>query len=232
VRIDAVRAVRAATVFAWAALFMWLWLSGEQVRFIGPKTAWVVPFGAIALTLGAICYAGTVFTRARGPRPTIGDLLGAIVFVIPILLVLTVPDPSLGSLAAQRKSAKNVRLAPPPKSGDLLDVYTIAYARQDPKFAREVGAVPGAHVSISGVLSDSDPETADFNLVRFKITCCVADARPYSVTVWPENAAIPDGAGDDQWLAVDGYLAQAPDGSLQVRATSIAEADTPSNPYS
>jgi uncharacterized repeat protein (TIGR03943 family) len=225
------RALRAAGIFAWAAMFTWLWLSGDQVRFIGPKTSWVVPFGAITLTVAAIVYATTATTHGRTTRPTLGELLGTLVLVAPILLVLTVPDQSLGSMAARQKSTKNARLAAPTKSSRLLDVYTIAYAGQDPAFARQIGAVPGARVSLRGLLSDQDPATPDFNLVRFRITCCAADATPYAVAVWPENVGLPDTGGDDQWLAVEGYLAKGPDGSLQVRATSIAPMDPPSNPY-
>jgi uncharacterized repeat protein (TIGR03943 family) len=230
-KVDPGRALRAAGLFAWAGMFLWLWLSGDQVRFIGPKTAWVVPFGAIALSAAALVYATTITTRASALRPSLGEVLGVLVLTAPILLVFTVPDQSLGSLAAQRKSTKSARLAAPAKSSRLLDVYTIAYARQDPGFARKIGAVPGARVSLRGLLSDRDPATADFDLVRFRITCCAADATPYAVNVWPENVSLPEAGGDDQWLAVEGYLAKSPDGSLQVRATSIAPAEAPSNPY-
>jgi uncharacterized repeat protein (TIGR03943 family) len=229
--LDPRRALRALGLFAWAGMFLWLSLSGDQVRFIGPKTAWVVPFGAVALTVAALLYATTLASRGPAPRPSLGELLGTVLLVAPILLVFTVPDQSLGALAAKRKSTKNVRLAAPAKSSRLLDVYTIAYARQDPAFAKKIGAVPGARVSLEGLLSDRDPASAGFDLVRFRITCCAADATPYAVSVWPENLSIPDTGRDVQWLTVQGYLVKGPDGWLQVRATSITPADAPSNPY-
>jgi uncharacterized repeat protein (TIGR03943 family) len=230
-RVDPRRALRAGTLFAWSGMFLWLWLSGDQVRFIGPKTAWVVPFGAITLSVAALVYTTTVASRGPTARPSLGELLGAVVLIAPVLLVFTVPDQSLGALAAKRKSTKNVRLAAPAKTSKMLDVYTIAYARQDPAFAKQIGAVPGARVSLTGLLSDRDTTTADFELVRFRITCCAADATPYAVTVWPENVSIPDTGRDAQWLGVDGYLATGPDGSLQVRATAIRPEDSPTNPY-
>jgi uncharacterized repeat protein (TIGR03943 family) len=231
-RLDPSRALKALGLSTWATTFMWLWLSGEQVRFIGPKTAWVVPFGAIALTLAAVAYLATVVTRDAVARPAIGEMLGTILLITPVLLLATVPDPSLGALAAQRKGAKNIRLSAPTKSGRYLDVFAVAYAGQDPEFARKIGAVPGQAVSLRGLLADRDASTPDFDVVRFRIRCCAADATPYAVTVWPGNgASVPDTGQDDQWVAVDGVLTKGSNGTLQVQATAIKAVASPARPY-
>jgi uncharacterized membrane protein len=49
-RLD-LRSIRALALVAWAGVFTWLWVSGESVRYLGPRTQWVVPVGAIGLTL-------------------------------------------------------------------------------------------------------------------------------------------------------------------------------------
>jgi uncharacterized repeat protein (TIGR03943 family) len=229
-RPDPTRAIRAVALTAWAAFFAWLWISGEQSRFIGPKTAWVVPAGAFALTIAALAQLATVRTSGPASRPTVGEVLGAIVLLVPILMMMTIPDPSLGALAAQRKSAKNVRLQAPDKVSVKLDLFAVAYASQDPEFAQKLGAVPGRRVSVSGLLTHPDPSTAGLAVVRFRIRCCVADAIPYSVPVVPSGGEVPV-THDDQWVAVDGVLAAAGEGRLQILATSVRPMATPDDPY-
>ena len=51
---------------AWGALFAWLWLSGESVRYLGPRTQWVVPVGALGLTLAAAGYLRATRADAVG----------------------------------------------------------------------------------------------------------------------------------------------------------------------
>ena len=47
-RLD-LRSIRALALVAWASVFAWLWITGESVRYLGPRTQWVVPVGAIWL---------------------------------------------------------------------------------------------------------------------------------------------------------------------------------------
>jgi hypothetical protein len=97
-RLD-LRSIRAIGLAAWGALFGWLWLSGESVRYLGPRTQWVVPLGAIGLTLAAAGYLrATRDMPSSRARPL--ELAGLAALLIPILAAGTLAHAQLGSLAA------------------------------------------------------------------------------------------------------------------------------------
>ena len=90
--------LRAAALLAWGGFLTWLWLSGRASNYIGSRTAWVVPFGAIGLLgCGIACL---IAARGHARR----DWWGAALLVTPIVAVLLTPSPQLGAYAAQRKA--------------------------------------------------------------------------------------------------------------------------------
>jgi hypothetical protein len=55
VKLDHQLVARTVVLGAWGAFFAWLWLSEQGVRFVGPRTYWVIPFDAVLVlsaTLG------------------------------------------------------------------------------------------------------------------------------------------------------------------------------------
>ena len=56
---------RTVVLVTWAAFFDWLWLSGASGRFVGPRTAWVVLFGAATLTAVAALHLAMSRRRPR-----------------------------------------------------------------------------------------------------------------------------------------------------------------------
>ena len=65
-RLDWPRIVRGTALLAWAAFFDWLWLSGRSGDYVGPRTAWVVPFGGIVLTVATLLYPRGAVRAAGG----------------------------------------------------------------------------------------------------------------------------------------------------------------------
>ena len=61
------RLVRGGVIGAWALFFVLLWQTGTSDRYLGSRTQWVVPFGAIVLTLAACSSTPTV---TPGPAET------------------------------------------------------------------------------------------------------------------------------------------------------------------
>ena len=51
------RMARIVAVGGWTAFFWVIWLSGDAGRYLGERTLWVVPFGAVAT---AIAFVGLV----------------------------------------------------------------------------------------------------------------------------------------------------------------------------
>jgi len=194
---------RTAALGLWAAAMWWLWLSGEADRYVGPRTAWVVVFGAVALTLATALLATTV--RRAGPPLAPREALGLGALLLPILAVLAVPEPDLGAQAAARKAAPGLAAPAPSADGGLpegpLTVVDVDQANRSPEYARARGVRPGARVRMEGfvTLRDGIP-----HLTRFSMFCCAADALP--------SFARLDGIGrppEDRWLRVEGTIATA-----------------------
>lgn len=226
--------LKAAVLLIWAFFFVWLLVSGEVYRYIGPRTYWVVVFGAICLS--AVAFANVVLVMpGDSDRPTSRQLVGIVGAVVPIVLITLIPSPSLGSLAASRKSPGSiVSAAVVPSAADArgeVGFQEISYASESLEYAAAVGLADGYPVELSGFVSDVKDGIPDgaFPLTRFSIFCCAADALPYTVPVRP-----PEGAemryGRDTWLEVEGALYL--DGATWVlEADRIEEISEPDNPY-
>jgi putative membrane protein len=230
---DPVRAGRAVILSAWAIFFAWLYLSGEMTRYLGPRTYWVVPFGAIGLGLAAGAHLATLRTR-RSRQLSWGRVGGLILFLLPMLAVLAVPRPDLGALAASRKSQAGGIAAgvaqPEPVAGTDIRFLEISYSEESEEYANVVGAVDGKEVKLLGFVSDDDngPE-GTIGLARFYVSCCAADAIPYTVSIDTSEA----GAGNyerDAWLDVSGALERRGE-DLVVVAESIERTEEPDDPY-
>ena len=226
--------VKAFVLLTWASFFVWLLLSGEVYRYIGPRTYWVVIFGAICLSVIALANMVLVMTHDRA-RPTSRQLLGFLAALVPILLVLLIPKPSLGSLAASRKASGGiVSAAVRPSTADPtaeVGFQEIGYASESREYAAALGLTDGYQVELTGFVSDvkEGMPAGAFPLTRFSIFCCAADALPYTVPV-RSPASGTKTYPRDTWLEVEGALYL--DGSTWVlEAENIEEVSEPSNPY-
>lgn len=221
--------VRPLALLAWSGFLFHLWFSGEHVRYVGVRTWWVVPFGAIALGLAGV--AALVSWRKReAPGFT---LVGAAILIFPVAVAVVAAPHALGSYAASRK-------APPPlaphaqqnvpvkRSG--LTMKDLQYATQYDDNARAFGVVPGTKAEALGFVTHPKGEPpSTFALTRFYIWCCVADAEPFSAQI--DATALPrSDYPDDTWLRVDGVTRQRGRRIVLV-ARTIESVDRPKNPY-
>jgi putative membrane protein len=228
------RTVRALVLAAWAGLFLWLWLSGESVRYLGPRTQWVVPVGAVGLSLAVIGYLHA--TRAHSTaRVSLRELLGLAGLLVPIVAAATLAQAQLGSLAASNKlSSRGVdpsaiaRLAS--QDASEIGFVQLHATGDDADLAGELGIAAGKPVRLTGFVS-SDPagRRGLFELSRFYMTCCVADAIPVGVHVDPGALRTGELQKND-WLEVTGVLEHGR-GEWIVRAGELARVDAPSDPY-
>lgn len=231
-RLD-LRSIRALGLAAWGALFGWLWLSGESVRYLGPRTQWVVPLGAVGLTLAAAGYLrATRDMPSSRARPL--ELAGLAALLLPILAAATLAHAQLGSLAASNKlSSRGIdpsalaRLAS--RDASTVGFLQLNAAGRDAGLSRELGLEAGKPVQLVGFASSTLEGGRPFELSRFYITCCVADAVPVGVHVSRGTVRRLRVQRDD-WLRVTGVLARG-DREWIVRAVRVEHVDAPSNPY-
>ena len=222
------RLVTATMLLFWGGFLLWMALSDSMTRFLGPRTYWVAWFGAATLLLtGAI--TGLHAIRSPGPRAGRADWAGVVLLTIPIAFVLALPSPQLGAQAASRKAVGVGALSsfvPPPPSAGEIGLDEIHYGGISRAYADQAGIVEGAEVELTGfVTHPKNAKDGTFSLTRFYISCCAADAVPYSV---PVEAGTD--MEDDTWLNVTGTLRRG-SGGFVVSPTEIEEIEEPRSPY-
>jgi uncharacterized repeat protein (TIGR03943 family) len=229
------RSFRTLLLLIWCVFLLWLWTTGETARYLGPRTSWLVPFGAIALALAAIAHSRAAGTREGQARPTAADIAGFAVLLVPVAAGLLLANTQLGALAASKKlTARGIdpsalaELAS--RNASVVSFAQVRVAEHNRKFAAQTGIGPGRDVRLVGfVLRGPSDAHSQFQLARFYITCCVADSVPIGVTIDPADPRAPSYRRDD-WLDVSGELVRRGP-ALQLRATKIARVKAPRHPY-
>lgn len=227
---SAAKLASAVAMAAWAALFWWLLVSGRSFLYLSDRTDWVVPMGAIILT---IAVAGRLWS-ARGPHPdplkrSDAWRLGAI--VLPVVLTVALPPASLGSYAASRRSSfvasGYTSTAADIESGEL-SLIDVAGALRSREAMQALVKRAGSEVSFVGfVARDSGMPADEFMLSRFLVSCCVADALSIQVRI---VGAPPGKLAEDDWVQVTG--AMYPLGrEVIVDASEVVPVDRPKRPY-
>jgi uncharacterized repeat protein (TIGR03943 family) len=232
VTVDWIRALRGAGLVAWAAFFDYLWLSGRSVDYVGPRTTWVVVFGAIALTAASVLYVSGLLARGEAARPTGRELGRLVIIVSPIALAAMAPSVTLGAQAVDQKRTADgaASLARLEAYDGSIRLYELAGAAFNPEWAAERGIEAGLRVKFDGFVSKKRDD-GTIELSRFLASCCAADAMPYSIdVVLPAGTS---GLEKNQWLEVTGQVAETEVGerAFHVVAEAIAPIDRPLDTY-
>lgn len=224
------RILTALALAAWAALFWFLLLSGRSSLYLSPRTDWVVPIGALLLSIAAIGRFASA--RVRSPAPlSARETWGLGVIVFPVAVVLALPPSSLGSFAASKRSsfagAGFVSSAADVSTGELSLVDIVGAIRSEAA-SKALVRRAGEEVSFLGfVARDRGMPADEFMLTRFVISCCVADALSVQVRV---VGAPPGRLSNDQWVRVSGRFFPLGDQSV-VQASTIVNVARPKHPY-
>jgi uncharacterized repeat protein (TIGR03943 family) len=231
-KVDWTRGLRAAGLVAWAAFFDYLWLSGRSVDYVGPRTTWVVVFGAVALTAASVLYVSGLLTRQETARPSVKELGRLVIIVSPIALAATAPSVTLGAQAVDQKRTADgaTSLARLEAYDGTIRLYELSAASYNPQWAAERGIAHGLLVEIDGFVSKVY-EDGRIELSRFLASCCAADAVPYSVDITlPEGTA---GLKKNDWLQVRGQIVEIPDGKRRfaVTADEVESIERPVDAY-
>ena len=201
------RRTQGAMLVLVGAIALWLGLSEAALAYVRPGLRPPLAASGLALLLlGLVALlrrpAGATdgHTHAhgeQGPR-------SAWLLLLPVLVLVLVTPPALGSYAASRQppgtgggSASEFPPLPEPVDGavPLLVSEFVARAQHDHKRSLE-----GQRVRLVGFVIPDQDGSHQYQLARFVLACCAADAEAYTVRI--RGDASPRQA--DQWLLVEG----------------------------
>jgi uncharacterized repeat protein (TIGR03943 family) len=227
---DRPRLLGAGVLGAWAGMFWFLQLSGRLNMYLSTRTAWIVPTGAVILTLAAI--GAAVTARRREQTLTRRATVTAAILIAPIVLMTAAPPTTLGSFSSSRKAQFSGRglwtyWGTFDESSEITFFFVAASKYWDGG-ADLLGQRAGEEASFVGFAERWDSTPADeIVLTRFVVTCCVADATPISIRV----VNVPPGSvEEDSWIEVTGPVYPVGQDVIVV-ADSITPAPTPDLPY-
>lgn len=224
------RVATGAMLAAWSALFWFLILSGRELLYVSTRTRWVVPTGAIILTLAALGQlAGARTTQPEPVGKREAWILG--LMVVPVVTVLLLPPASLGTYAASRRSSflsAGVVTNPANLASGELTLIDIASTPTTELGAEALAKRAGEQVEFLGIVTRyADTAADEFYLTRFVVTCCVADATVAQVLVVD---APPGKFENGDWVQVNGTFYPLGEDVI-VAADRIQEVPQPKNPY-
>jgi uncharacterized repeat protein (TIGR03943 family) len=214
----------------WAALFWWLLLSQRSALYLSSRTDWVVPLGAVCLTIAAL--GRLVTARTLAPEElTRRAAWGLGLLLVPVVAVAVLPPKSLGAYAASRRSSF-VGAGFQTSAGDIasgdLSLLDLAGAARSPESMEALTRRAGTDVSFVGfVVRDRGMPVDEFLLTRFIVSCCAADALSVQVRV----VGVPPGKfAEDDWVKVTGAMFPLGD-DIIVQASEVNSVKAPDRPY-
>jgi uncharacterized repeat protein (TIGR03943 family) len=223
-------------LLAVGATALWLGLTDASLAYV--RAALRPPLAAGGVVLLVLAAATLVGGRRPRRAPDAGHAhghggrLGAgWLLILPVLVLLLVAPPALGSYAANRQAPRGggstgaFPALPDPVDGAVpLPVSEfVSRALYD-----QQRSLAGARVRVLGFVAPDGH--GGYRLARFNVFCCAADAEAYEIAIRGD----PGRRRADQWLLVEGrWLPEPP---LQRVAPSsrrpvlVADAVTPVRP--
>lgn len=225
--LSAQRLAGGAVLAVWALFFWFLLLSGRENLYLSTRTQWVVPVGAILLTLSA---AGKLITaRVGSPEPLTRRELWVMAGVcLPAVAIMALPPVTLGSGSTSTHALFNGSSYASRVASGPIDLIDIAAAETSKDGLVALQKRGGQEVDLVGFVARPGGTPVDeLYLTRYIITCCVADATVAQVHV----VDVPPGKfPTNAWVEVKGPI--YPLGSqIIVDAQSIVQVPTPARPY-
>jgi uncharacterized repeat protein (TIGR03943 family) len=183
------------------------------------------PFGRVGRTAPtpAVAPGGTAAGQGTGEQAGHGVRV-AWLLVLPLLVLIMVAPPALGSYAAGQRAApvaywvggnddsfpplgQAVGGAVPMELGEFF--YRALYDKRR--------SLSGARVRLLGFVTPRRDGGADYVLARFEMYCCAADAEVVEVAIHGDTTQ----RATEQWLMIEGHWRVPPPGSGPGRVDTI-----------
>ncbi|HSS68009.1 MAG TPA: TIGR03943 family protein [Nocardioidaceae bacterium] len=146
----------------------------------------------------------------------------------PVVTLLVVAPPSLGSYGVDRSppiriTAGKSDLPALDPSGGPVEMTLLEYTER--AFDHDGESMRDATVELTGFVSADGSGT--FDLARYQIACCAADAAAAVVHIVGVASTPPR----DQWVTVTGAYSSGSSDVPELAATSLQEISAPKDPY-
>lgn len=224
------RIASAVAIAMWAGLFWFVLLTGRTALYLGSRTHWVIPAGAIILTI--VFFGRLASLRVERVEPIRArDSWTLAVIALPVVILMALPSASLGTFAVSRRaslaSSGFASGEAIPQTGDL-SLVNVGSALINRDSMRSLVARAGSASTFTGFVDREPGEPAnEFLLSRFLISCCIADALSIQVRVVD---APPGEFKPDDWVQASGKL--YPLGrEVILDATDVHKVPKPTHPY-
>ena len=219
------------------AVLLRLAMTDTYLRYVRSELG---PFLLVSgLAVVALCFATLIRALRATPTEVHGDgdlehhhehgIGVGWLLLAPIAALLLVAPPTLGAFGVGRaanvkiRAGKGVFRPLDPTTGPV-SMPLLEYGQRS--FERNGASFRGAPVELTGFVAEA--EAGGFQLARYQIACCAADASPIVVKV---EGTTGDRPVVDGWVTVTGNF-RPPEGDLpRVSATSVAEIPAPRDPY-
>jgi uncharacterized repeat protein (TIGR03943 family) len=221
---------RATTVLLVGALLVRLSLTHAYARYVRVGMGWwLLVAGVLLAALGLV---GVVRALTRHGGEPAGHHHGSGVgwlLLAPVLALLLVTPPALGSFGVDRNATVNVtaggRTFPTLPAGRTVPMSLLEF---DQRAADHNGASMGATpIRLTGFVAGT-ADGAGFRLARYQIACCAADAVAAVVRV---VGATGDPPPRDRWVTVTGTFHRSAGDIPELQASSLTEIPAPADPY-
>jgi putative membrane protein len=225
----------------WAAALIYLLASQRYTAFLRPG------FGLL-LALAHFIAMGFMIAALPGERPARLDFnaaLRAVVLLVPIIYLMSMPAAMLGSRAFTNRFVGPSGMTAKRADGPAMTGPPTPSAQGMRRSDRELTILDlmlnpewfdGRRVAFTGMMLHDEQLAKEFGgrktvVYRFLINCCAADALPLAVAVDSDQAG---NVANDQWVRVAGvfHLHQIDDGQVpMVEDAAVDPVEAPSFPY-
>jgi putative membrane protein len=227
---------------------MWLDLTEQLPLYINPKFTILIEISYCSLIpMLIICLLDTfLHTNKPHEHSKLGQLR-YIPFFAVLLLAATLPNNTLNANLVNNKglnstltlntTSATIQDIPRPLAkqfhqADSIKVTDLNYTEATSEINDFSGDYLGKEISMTGFVFRSPGLTnSQLSLVRYVITCCVADSLPYGVMCEIKDAKnYPDGT----WLSIEGTVQMGHYENKDtpfIKVTSAKQIEAPKKPY-
>jgi uncharacterized repeat protein (TIGR03943 family) len=217
------------------AVVLRLTITDTYLRYVRPGMGkWLLIAGVLVIAIGAFTLVQSLrnadLEEAHGHDHDHSHKVGVgWLLLAPIAALLLVAPPTLGAYGVNRAASVNVTAGkstfkPLPKNAPPRPMTLLEYVQR--AFDHNGASLKGAQVELTGFIAGTSQ--GGFQLARYQIACCAADATPVVVDVVGTSGAPPT---NDNWVTVTGTFRPGGDDVPKFAVTTVSEIPAPEDPY-